>query len=105
MLPLKPRSNTHHELCLAFLLSTGAGIIFGVTTISVSDDGHGVSEKEKEALGQRGRRLDEQMPGHGLGFAIVVDIVKRYNGNIYFLEAANKGLKVRVDIAIEGLDG
>lgn len=73
----------------------------GVAIISVSDDGYGVNEEEKEQLGKRGRRLDEQMLGHGLGLAIVVDIVKRYNGEIYFLTAEDKGLQVYIEIAID----
>jgi len=72
----------------------------GVAIITVSDDGDGVSDKEKEHLGQRGRRLDEQMPGHGLGLAIVRDIVSHYKGKLHFLDSPENGLEVRVEIPI-----
>jgi len=73
----------------------------GMAIITVSDDGEGVSDEDKAQLGQRGRRLDEQMPGHGLGLAIVRDIISRYGGTLSFLNSAEKGLKVRVGIPIK----
>lgn len=68
--------------------------------IIVTDDGSGVAEDERMHLGQRGRRLDEQTPGHGLGLAIVRDIVARYEGNAAFSAGAKGGLKVLVEISI-----
>lgn len=68
--------------------------------ITVTDDGSGVIEDERRNLGQRGRRLDEQTPGHGLGLAIVQDIVTRYDGQTSFLTGPKGGLKVLIKIAI-----
>lgn len=51
-------------------------------TISVEDDGPGCSESEAQSLTQRGLRLDESVQGHGLGLAIVFDIVNFYKGNL-----------------------
>ncbi|KXS48278.1 MAG: two-component sensor, partial [Marinobacter sp. T13-3] len=45
----------------------------GIRQVIVTDDGPGVEESEITQLGQRGLRLDQQMPGHGLGLAIVED--------------------------------
>ncbi|MDP4546190.1 MAG: ATP-binding protein [Marinobacter sp.] len=64
--------------------------------ISVTDDGPGVHEEALANLGKRGLRLDEQTPGHGLGLAIVRDIVDRYSGDISFSSNAQAGLQVRV---------
>jgi len=66
--------------------------------IGVIDDGPGVAEAEICKLGQRGLRLDEQTPGHGLGLAIVREIVGRYGGNVHFSDAAEHGLRVKVAI-------
>lgn len=66
--------------------------------IRVTDDGAGVGDQELERLGQRGLRLDEQTPGHGLGLAIVVDIVGRYGGRLAFSSGAGKGLVAMVEI-------
>lgn len=65
--------------------------------IVVTDDGPGVDEKEMANLGQRGLRLDEQTPGHGLGLAIVRDIVARYGGDIHFSTGADGGLRITVE--------
>lgn len=62
--------------------------------IAVTDDGPGVDEAELSKLGQRGLRLDQQTPGHGLGLAIVQDIVSRYGGEIVFSNGPSGGLQV-----------
>ncbi|QPK62597.1 sensor histidine kinase [Methylomonas sp. LL1] len=53
-----------------------------VLDIRVADDGPGCSEAELQTLTQRGLRLDESIQGHGLGLAIVSDIVNSYKGNL-----------------------
>ena len=72
----------------------------GFAQIVVTDDGSGVAESEQIFLGQRGRRLDEQTPGHGLGLAIVRDIVARYKGRADFSTGSHGGLRVSVEISI-----
>lgn len=69
----------------------------GLKRIVVTDDGPGVEEKELANLGQRGLRLDEQTPGHGLGLAIVRDIVTRYGGHTRFSNGSKGGLRVVVE--------
>ncbi|MFC7296409.1 ATP-binding protein, partial [Marinobacter aromaticivorans] len=72
----------------------------GSGQIIVTDDGSGVAEGERVHLGQRGRRLDEQTPGHGLGLAIVREIVARYGGEISFTNGLKGGLKVLIKISV-----
>jgi signal transduction histidine kinase len=72
----------------------------GLALIVVTDDGSGVLEDDQVHLGQRGRRLDEQTPGHGLGLAIVREIVARYGGEISFSNGSEKGLKVLIEISL-----
>lgn len=73
----------------------------GTVTIIVTDDGTGVANAEKANLGQRGLRLDEQTPGHGLGLAIVREIIARYSGQIAFLTGTKGGLKVWIEIPLQ----
>lgn len=70
----------------------------GFAQMAVSDDGQGVKENEISSLGQRGLRLDEQTPGHGLGLAIVREIVQRYGGSVSFSTPPRGGLRVTAEI-------
>ncbi|MBK1873899.1 GHKL domain-containing protein [Marinobacter sp. 1-3A] len=79
--------------CVELSLTQGKSI----ASIVVTDDGPGVKAHEMSSLGQRGLRLDEQIPGHGLGLAIVSEIVERYGGNITF-SCTSRGLSVAVEM-------
>lgn len=50
--------------------------------VTVQDDGPGIEKSRRDAVLQRGVRLDSQTPGHGLGMDIVKNVVDAYNGNI-----------------------
>ncbi len=50
--------------------------------IRVEDDGPGVEPHTAERLATRGGRLDERTPGHGLGLAIVDDILRMHGGSL-----------------------
>jgi signal transduction histidine kinase len=60
--------------------------------LRVEDDGPGRSPDELAALSRRGVRVDEDAtPGHGLGLAIVRDVVKYYGGSMEFGRSADYG--------------
>lgn len=52
--------------------------------IRVSDDGPGCSPDDRERMAERGVRLDETVPGHGLGLAICREITDFYQGQLRF---------------------
>ena len=54
----------------------------GLISISVIDNGRGVPEKLKLSIFQRGKRLDENNEGQGIGLSVVYDIVSSYKGSI-----------------------
>ena len=56
-------------------------------TLSISDDGPGVPEHKRESLLTRGTRLDTYESGHGVGMAIVSDLVNSYNGTLTIKDA------------------
>lgn len=49
-------------------------------------------------LFQRGKRLDEAVPGSGLGLANVRDIAALYDGSVTLDEGALGGLKVTLTL-------
>ncbi len=58
-------------------LATGDGI-----ELHVEDDGAGIPQAQAESVLQRGRRMDEQQPGQGIGLAVVSDIISAYGGEL-----------------------
>ena len=69
----------------------------GGVMFRVCDDGPGISVENRARPLRRGTRLDEQEPGHGLGLAIVRELVEGYRGSLTLGDAAGLGgLEVRV---------
>ncbi|MEO8325681.1 MAG: HAMP domain-containing sensor histidine kinase [Nitrospirota bacterium] len=58
--------------------------------VIVEDDGPGIPKGQEAVVIQRGRRLDEAIPGSGLGLDIVFDIVILYGGSLH-LERSTLG--------------
>lgn len=50
--------------------------------ITVEDDGPGVPIEERERILERGKRLDTNKPGQGIGLAVAAEIVRSYEGSI-----------------------
>jgi signal transduction histidine kinase len=69
--------------------------------LTVEDDGVGVSETELSRLQGRGERLDEFVAGHGLGLAIVHDVVACYRGRLAFDRSPDLG-GLRVEVSLLG---
>jgi len=59
--------------------------------ITIEDDGMGVSEENREFILQRGARADTLNPGQGIGLAVVADIVKSYQGEIFVSKSSLGG--------------
>ena len=64
--------------------------------IFVEDNGPGIAEQERERLLKRGVRGDERAEGHGLGLAIVLEVVNAYNGEIAIGDSELGGARVSV---------
>ena len=59
--------------------------------VVVEDDGGGIPEQQRDAIFQRGARLDTDKPGTGLGLAIVRDVAEIYGGRITLEESEDLG--------------
>jgi two-component system sensor histidine kinase PhoQ len=66
----------------------------GSLQLSVSDDGPGFAAKKTEP--QRRLRLDEQVPGHGIGLAVVKDLVASYQGQLTITRSGLGGAQLKV---------
>jgi len=66
--------------------------------VQVDDNGPGIAEDEREQLLQRGARGDERVEGHGLGLAIVLEIVSAYHGEIEIKQGELGGTCVSVTL-------
>jgi signal transduction histidine kinase len=65
-------------------------------SIIIEDDGPGVKDEDIAAIRQRGRRLDENRQGFGLGLAIVEDIADLYELELSYGRSALGGLLVKL---------
>ena len=68
----------------------------GELHLRVEDDGPGFSDTQ--SILQLGVRLDERVPGHGVGLAVVSDLVASHQGKLELSRAATGG--ARIDIVL-----
>ncbi len=76
----------------------GGDAIASGMVLTVSDDGPGIPKDAADALLQRGMRLDESTPGHGIGLAVVKDIARSYGGKLSVRESDLGGAEITVSI-------
>jgi two-component system sensor histidine kinase PhoQ len=66
--------------------------------LRVEDDGPGIEVSERQRLLQRGVRGDERVEGHGLGLAIVTELVTAYGGQVAIADSQLGGNSISVEI-------
>ncbi len=66
--------------------------------IQVDDDGAGLNEEERTHVLTRGGRLDESMPGHGLGLCIVLKLAAIHGGALRLERSEHGGLAAFLDL-------
>jgi signal transduction histidine kinase len=76
----------------------------GRVILEICDDGPGISDDQSSRLGERGHRLDENLPGTGLGLSIAREILALNGGTIAFGRADLGGLMVHVALPLSRLD-
>ncbi|HVY20489.1 MAG TPA: ATP-binding protein [Bauldia sp.] len=70
----------------------------GGLTITVDDDGPGLTPEQMSEATARGKRLDETKPGSGLGLSIVTDLVQLYQGTFHLDRSPIGGLRAVVTL-------
>lgn len=68
----------------------------GGLVLLIDDDGPGLPDEALADMLKRGRRLDEAIPGSGLGLSIVVDLAKLYGGGLSLERSPLGGLRARL---------
>ncbi|MGB7932563.1 MAG: ATP-binding protein [Gammaproteobacteria bacterium] len=64
--------------------------------ISIEDDGHGIDPGMIDTVLQRGKRVDETVPGHGIGLSMAREIIAVYGGELTIGSGGLGGALVRV---------
>lgn len=75
-----------HARILLAVHTTQDGAIF-----SIEDDGPGCPPERLQLITERGARLDESVPGHGMGLAIARQIVEDYKGQLALAASSQLG--------------
>lgn len=70
----------------------------GRLLLRVEDDGPGIPAERVNSVLQRGTRLDEITPGHGIGLAMVQDIVEAYQGGLQIDRSRLGGAAIQISL-------
>jgi two-component system, OmpR family, sensor histidine kinase PhoQ len=73
-----------------------ASVDHGALIVQVEDDGPGIPQRAAQEVLERGVRADESKPGHGIGLAVVRDIVEAYQGRVEIDRSPLGGALVRL---------
>lgn len=72
--------------------------IADVVTIVIDDDGPGIPPARRDAALTRGGRLDETVPGSGLGLDIVRELAELYRGSLRLEDSPLGGLRAGLEL-------
>jgi signal transduction histidine kinase len=73
-----------------------ASVRAGGVQVRVEDDGPGLGEAAAAAVMERGRRLDEGVPGHGFGLPITLELAELYGGGLTLGRSDLGGLRAEL---------
>ena len=68
--------------------------------VSIDDDGPGLTKEQRKEVLSRGKRIDQSVPGSGLGLSIVEELVRVYGGRLALETAKSGGLSVRLELPL-----
>ncbi|WP_245832116.1 ATP-binding protein [Solemya velesiana gill symbiont] len=71
--------------------SGGAGM-----TLVIEDDGPGIDGKDREQVLHRGNRVDQQVPGQGIGLSVAHEIIALYGGTLHISSSEMGGAMIVV---------
>ncbi|SMH37057.1 sensor histidine kinase [Azospirillum agricola] len=74
----------------------------GMLVVTIDDDGPGLPEERREEVLLPGIRLDESVPGTGLGLAVSRDLARLYGGDLRLTDSALGGLRAELRLPAAG---
>lgn len=82
-------------ICVSFQIPTDAQPRL---VVHVDDDGPGISEEQRQQVMTRGKRLDSIQPGHGIGLAMVTDILDSYDMTLTITQGPLGGARFSAEL-------
>jgi two-component system, OmpR family, sensor histidine kinase PhoQ len=64
--------------------------------INIEDDGPGIAAEQVESVLQRGARMDQSVPGQGIGLSMANEIITVYGGQLAFAASPLGGTLLRI---------
>lgn len=77
-------------------VEVGAETGHGRLCVTVEDDGPGIPPERSTQVLQRGTRVDQAVPGHGIGLAVVLEICEAYEATVEIGQSELGGALVKV---------
>jgi signal transduction histidine kinase len=68
--------------------------------IIIDDDGEGLDDAEAVSALKRGARLDESLPGSGLGLSICEELARAYGGELHLERSPLGGLRAKLSLPL-----
>jgi len=65
-------------------------------TITIEDDGPGITKQNSNKILQRNTRADTTKPGYGIGLAMVQELVEHYQGQLKIKKSTLGGSKIEL---------
>ena len=79
-------------------VSVSAEVLSNKTQLIIEDDGTGINKEQRDLILLRGQRADQNTPGHGLGLAMVSEMLLLYKGSMEITESSLGGAKIIITI-------
>lgn len=70
----------------------------GRAKLTIADDGPGIDPSQVALITERGGRIDQAVPGQGIGLAVVVDIIEAYQGKLSVTHSDLGGAAIAIDL-------
>ena len=106
--PSRLRQVLDNLLANALTHGDGAGVVVSaigcgdMVRIAVADQGPGVPDAERRRIFEAGVRLDDRMPGSGLGLGVTRAVVEAHGGRLDLTSSEGRGTTFTIELPVAG---